>query len=107
MNTKISPAVVGAFVVGAFALGIVAMLAFGSLNLFSKPERFVVYFNESVHGLDVGSPVKLGGVRVGRILDLSIRYDRDTNQSLAVAVCELDHDRIADRSGAVIDVSDR
>jgi paraquat-inducible protein B len=107
MNTKISPAVVGAFVIGAFALGIVAVVTFGSLSLFTKPERFLVYFNESVHGLDVGSAVKLGGVRVGRIVDLSIRYDRDTNQSVAVAECELDHDRIADRSGAVLDVSDR
>ena len=51
MKTKISPAVVGAFVLGAFAIGIIALLALGSLSLFSKPERFMVYFDESISGL--------------------------------------------------------
>jgi len=34
------------------------------VNFFSKPQRFQVYFNESIHGLDLGSAVKLRGVRV-------------------------------------------
>ena len=66
MKTKVSPAVVGMFVLGALALGVIALLSFGGLSLFSKPQRFMVYFDESVHGLDLGSPVKLRGVRVGR-----------------------------------------
>ena len=36
------------------------------MSFFSKPQRFEVYFDESIHGLDLGSPVKLRGVRVGR-----------------------------------------
>ena len=54
MKTKVRPAVVGAFVIGAFTLGIVALLAFGRVSFFSKPQRFVVYFDESIHGLDLG-----------------------------------------------------
>ena len=53
MKTKISPAIVGAFVIGAFALGTLALLSFGGFHFFDKPERFVVYFDESVHGLDL------------------------------------------------------
>jgi len=107
MKTKISPAVVGAFVLGAFALGIIALLAVGSLSLFSKPERFMVYFDEAVSGLDEGSPVKLRGVRVGHVVSISIRYDRATGQSEAAVLCELARGSISDEKGQILDVSDR
>jgi paraquat-inducible protein B len=105
MKTKLSPAVIGAFVIGAFALGVLSLVAFGGLSLFSHPQRFVVYFNESVHGLDPGAAVNLRGVRIGRVVDLSIRYDQVQNLSVAAVVCELNGDRITDRAGKVIDVS--
>jgi paraquat-inducible protein B len=107
MKTKISPAVVGAFVLGAFAIGIITLLALGSLSLFSKPERFMVFFDEGISGLDQGSPVKLRGVRVGHVVDISIRYDRSTGKSLAVVLCELNQGSISDERGANFDVSDR
>jgi paraquat-inducible protein B len=107
MKTKISPAVVGAFVLGAFALGIITLLAVGSLSLFSKPERFMVYFDEAISGLDEGSPVKLRGVRVGHVVGISIRYDRNSGKSLAAVLCELNHGSISDEHGANFDVSDR
>ncbi len=93
MKTKLSPAVVGAFVLGAFAIGIIALLALGSLSLFSKPERFMVYFDEAISGLDEGSPVKLRGVRVGHVVGISIRYDQATGKSLAAVLCELNQGR--------------
>jgi paraquat-inducible protein B len=107
MKTKVSPAVVGAFVLGAFAIGIIALLSLGSLSLFTKPERFMVYFDESVSGLDQGSPVKLRGVRVGHVVDTSIRYDRATGKSVAAVLCELNRGSITDESGANFDVSSR
>jgi paraquat-inducible protein B len=107
MKTKISPAVVGAFVLGAFAIGIIALLSIGSLSLFSKPERFMVYFDEGISGLDEGSPVKLRGVRVGHVVRISIRYDKDTGKSLAAVLCELNKGAIKDPQGANLDVADR
>jgi paraquat-inducible protein B len=107
MNTKISPATVGAFVIGAFALGVVALLTFGGVSIFSKPQRFVVYFNESIHGLDLGSPVKLRGVRVGRVADLNIRYDNKTNRSVVAVVCEFSRNMVSDTSGSTINVANR
>lgn len=107
MKTKVSPAVVGAFVIGAFALGTLALLSFGGFHFFEKPERFVVYFDESVSGLDQGSSVKLRGVRVGRVTNLSIRYDATKNRSVVAVVCELNRDMVQDPTGAMIDVSSR
>ncbi len=107
MKTKFSPAVIGAFVLGAFALIIISLLAFGGVNFFSKPQRFVVYFEESIHGLDLGSPVKLNGVRVGRVVDLNIRYDEATNKSVVAVVCEFSKNMLTDAQGHIIDVSSR
>jgi paraquat-inducible protein B len=107
MKTKVSPTIVGAFVLGAFALGLVALLAFGGVSFFSKPQRFVVYFDESIHGLDLGSPVKLRGVRIGRVVDLSVRYDATRNQSVVGVICELNRNMVSDVTGAQLDVSNR
>lgn len=107
MKTKLSPAIVGAFVIGAFALGVIALLSFGGVTFFSKPQRFVVYFNESIHGLDLGSPVKLRGVRVGRVTDLNIRFDEKTNRSVVAVVCEFSKDMVTDTKGALVNLADR
>jgi paraquat-inducible protein B len=107
MKTKVSPAVVGAFVIGAFALGIIALLSFGGISLFSKPQRFTVDFNETIHGLDLGSPVKLRGVRVGRVVDLNVRFDEVAKQSVVTVLCEFNRSIVTDSGNVAIDVSDR
>ncbi|MBI5767370.1 MAG: MCE family protein [Verrucomicrobia bacterium] len=107
MKTKLSPAAIGAFVIGAFALGIISLLSFGGVSLFSKPQRFVVFFDESIHGLDLGSPVKLRGVRVGRVVDLNIRYDEANNRSVVAVMCEFSRDMMTDGKGAVVNVAER
>jgi len=93
------------FVLGAFALGIIALLSFGGLSLFSKPQRFMVYFDESVHGLDLGSPVKLRGVRVGRVVDLAVHYDDAANRSVVAVTCELNRNVITDAKGMQLKIT--
>lgn len=107
MKTKVSPAIVGVFVIGAFALLIIALLTFGGVNFFAKPQRFVVYFDESVHGLNLGSSVQLRGVPVGRVVDLNVHYDGKTHQSVVAVVCELSKNKVTDSRGSAINVSDR
>lgn len=107
MKTKISPALVGFFVLGFLILGIVALLSFGGVNFFSKPQRFVVYFDESIHGLDLGSPVKLRGVRVGRVVDTALNYDSATNEAVVAVTCELNRNMMKDLQGQMVDVSRR
>jgi paraquat-inducible protein B len=105
MKTKVNPALVGAFVLGALVIGFVGLLMFGGVNFFAHPERFVVYFHESIHGLDLGSPVQLRGVRVGRVLELNVRYDTQTNDPAIAVVCELNKNKIRDGKGAVLDIT--
>jgi paraquat-inducible protein B len=107
MKTKVSPTIVGAFVIGAMVLAVVGLFSFGGINFFAQPQRFVVYFDESVHGLDRGSQVKLRGVRVGRVIDLTIRYDQQRNDSVVAVVCEFSKNVISDNLGQPIDIADR
>lgn len=112
MKTKISPTTIGLFVLGAFVLGVVALFSFGGVNFFSKPERFIVYFDESIHGLDNGSPVKLRGVRIGRVVNMNVRAvppaaGSTDSRSVVAVVCELSRDVVADGEGKPMDVSDR
>jgi paraquat-inducible protein B len=106
MKTKFSPTVVGAFVLGALILTVIAVITMGSMHLFSTPGRFVAYFNESVQGLDLGSAVKLRGVRVGEVKEVEVRYDHKTRTSKVAVMCELDENRIADGSGAIIKITE-
>jgi len=93
------------FVLGALALGVIALLSFGGLSLFSKPQRFMVYFDESIHGLDLGSPVKLRGVRVGRVVELEVHYDDVANRSVVAVTCELSRNVITDAAGGQLKIT--
>jgi paraquat-inducible protein B len=72
------PAVVGGFILGALALGVAAILFFGGVQLFATTSRVVVFFNESVAGLEVGSPVTFHGVRIGSVQSTSVHFSTDT-----------------------------
>ena len=105
MKTKLSPAIVGMFVLGALLLAVVAFLSFGGTNVFSKPPRFLVYFEESVSGLDPGASVKFNGVRIGRVAAINVRYDQTSKESLVRTVCEIDRNILTDSAGKQIDVT--
>ena len=70
--------VVGAFILGALALVVAGILFFGGTRLFSTSTQAVVFFGESVAGLDVGSPVTFHGVRIGSVKSISIHFAPDT-----------------------------
>ncbi|HVU16022.1 MAG TPA: MlaD family protein [Candidatus Didemnitutus sp.] len=105
MKTKISPAVVGMFILGALLLGVIGFLSFGGSNIFAKPSRFVVYFDESVSGLDPGAAVKIFGVRVGRVAAVNVRYNVASKRSAVQTICELDRNVLSDESGHPIDIA--
>ncbi len=58
---------VGLFVLGGLVLIVAFALALGGGSLFRTPLVFETYFDESVQGLEVGSPVKFRGVKLGTV----------------------------------------
>jgi paraquat-inducible protein B len=75
MARKTNPKLIGAFVLGAVVLLIGGILAFGSGDYFAPKGKAVVFFQGSLSGLDVGSPVTFRGVKVGSVTNIVIQYD--------------------------------
>jgi len=59
--------VIGIFVISAVAIATVATVVLGVGALFQDKIIIETYFEESVQGLDIGSPIKFRGVQVGKV----------------------------------------
>lgn len=66
---------VGLFIAGGICIAIVAIIWLGMSRFFRKGEFYAVYFNESVQGLKVDSPVKYRGVDIGYVNRLGLASD--------------------------------
>jgi paraquat-inducible protein B len=74
-SRRANPAIIGAFVLGAVAIAVAAALILGSGQLFKESTRWVIYFDSSVMGLDVGAPVIFRGVTVGSVVEIQAYMD--------------------------------
>ncbi len=72
LKTKFS---VGLFLIIGIAVIIVGVIWLGMSNYLEKGRLFVAYFDESVQGLDVDSPVKYRGVHIGRVHTIGVAPD--------------------------------
>jgi paraquat-inducible protein B len=96
MNKKISPTLMGAFVVGALALLVIGIIALGSGRLFQKTYEFVLLFQGSVNGLNVGAPVKYKGVEIGSVADILLQLEKVEPGRIPVII-EFDAKKLAGR----------
>lgn len=94
MAKKSNPALIGTFVVGAVVLIVSSLLLFGSGRWFSDKLKFVMFFDGSVKGLNIGSPVVFRGVRVGAVSDISLHVDSGKFTTIIPVVIEIDPKRI-------------
>ena len=114
MGKRINPAAVGAFVLGAVGLILLAVVVFGSGNLFRKTHEFVIYFSGDINGLRVGAPVKFKGVEIGQVKRIKLRLEQEVNRENGKlkadvripVIIELDEDKIVQHGGTSIDLSD-
>jgi paraquat-inducible protein B len=94
MSKKANPATIGAFIVGAIILLIVGILVFSSEAWFNKNDRFIVFFDESINGLNIGAPIKLSGVNIGQVTEINVERDRKLNQILVPVIFEVNPKKI-------------
>src|SRR5215813_2116550 len=70
----------GVFVFAALALFTGVLFVLGGRSLFQPTFIFETYFNDSVAGLEVGSPVRFRGVPLGQVTEIlpsSTEYEWD------------------------------
>jgi len=94
-----NPKLIGGFVVGAIALFVVGLLAFGGGQYFKPKVRGVLFFQGSLSGLEIGSPVTFRGIKIGQVTDIVIHYDVDKQQLLIPVFIEVEPDRVEVVSG--------
>jgi len=94
MSKQANKTLIGAFVVGAIALAVAGILIFGSGDFFSERPVFVMFFEGSVNGLNVGAPVTFKGVKIGTVKEVNLTFDTKSMTMKIPVLIELEPERI-------------
>ena len=105
MSKKINPTSLGLFIVAGVALGVSGLLLFSTSKLFSTTRDVIVYFNESLNGLNEGAPVKFRGVTIGSVKRVMVRFNQANNDFTMPVILQIEEklvrERLGDRAGQV------
>jgi paraquat-inducible protein B len=77
---------IGGFVVIAVVLLAASLVVFGSGKFFKKSDKYILYFDGSVKGLNVGAPVLFQGVQVGSVISIIIRANPNLEVEIPVTI---------------------
>ena len=108
MSKKASPTVIGVFTLIGLIIAGATIVLFGAGRFFKDTHEVLVYFDKSVYGLQVGSDVRFGGVRIGSVKSISVLVDRKENRKIIPVVVELGDKElrlISTEEGGGIDLS--
>ncbi len=108
MSQKASPTLIGVFTLIGLILAGAAIVLLGAGKLFKNTHSVLLYFDKSANGLQVGSDVRFGGVRIGRVKSISVLVDREENRKVIPVVVELGEKElglISTEAGGGIDFS--
>ncbi len=76
MSAHVNHWKLGALVVAGFVLTLITILVLGAASLKKESVSYVTFFDESVQGVELGSPVKFRGVTVGTVSAINIAPDK-------------------------------
>jgi paraquat-inducible protein B len=95
MSKTANKKLIGIFVIVAVGLVFGAILMLGSGRLFRNYPKYVMYFQGSVKGLLVGSPVLFRGVKVGSVIEIAIDLNLSDFSILIPVYVELGEKEVA------------
>ena len=94
MSKQANKTVIGAFVVTAVAMAAAGVAIFGGGKFFSERQEYVMYFEGSVKGLNIGAPVVFRGVKIGSVKDVRIHVNSNTLETRIPVLVEVVQDKI-------------
>jgi paraquat-inducible protein B len=95
MSKKASPTLIGLFTLGGLLIAGTALVLLGAGKFFEKTAHIMLYFDKSADGLLVGSEVRFGGVRIGRVSSISVLVDPKENRKIIPIVVEISSRQLA------------
>jgi paraquat-inducible protein B len=108
MSKKANPTLIGVFTLIGLLLAAGAIVAFGAGKFFQETTNIMLYFDKSAYGLQVGSDVRFGGVRIGRVSSIRVLIDPKENRKIIPVVVELSEKAltaVGSTTGSAIDFS--
>jgi len=100
MSKPVSPVAIGGFTVGALALLLVAVFIFGGGRFLQTDKvHFVIFFDSSLNGLDIGAPVKMQGVKIGQVTEITLQIDPKATKIYKPVVIEIDRNTLTSKEG--------
>lgn len=60
-----------------------------------KKQYYVLYFGDSIRGLETGANVEFDGIDIGQVIDIRLIYDEKKEQAILPVLIEVEPDRIA------------
>ena len=63
-------------------------------QVYTRKVNFVLFFEGSVRGLDVGAPVEFKGIKIGRVVDIRLEFDHNHSSFMIPVLIELEPERI-------------
>jgi paraquat-inducible protein B len=97
VSKKINTTSIGLFIVTGLALGVTGLLLFSSSKMFSKTRDLIVYFNDSLNGLNEGAAVKYRGVTVGSVKRVMVQFNQATNDYAMPVILEMEEKLLKER----------
>ena len=107
MSRQANPTLIGAFVLGAVILGVTVILLLAGGQWFQERRQHVLYFEGSVQGLQVGSPVVFLGVKVGTVKRIRLGIDAEPRRFMVPVIIEVEPNAVESRRGEQIDLRER
>lgn len=101
MSKHASPTLIGAFVAGAIGLIVAGILIIsGGKLLLTDKTSYVLYFQGSVKGLNVGSPVSFRGVNIGTVTGIQLVVGEKESGIRIPVIIEIDNTKfLSDETG--------
>jgi paraquat-inducible protein B len=102
VSKKINTTSIGLFMVTGLALGVIGLLLFSSSKLFTQTREIIVYFDDTLNGLNEGAPVKYRGVTIGSVKRVMVRFNQATNDYSMPVILELQEKLLRERMGDAV-----
>lgn len=99
MSKKANSTLIGLFTLVGLLIAGAALVLLGAGKYFEESHKVLLYFDKSVNGLQVGSDVRFGGVRIGKVSSISVIIDTKENRKIIPVVVELTDKELTNISG--------
>lgn len=94
MSRSANPIAVGAFILGSLVLTFFLLLFFQGSHWWSSRDNFVLLYDTSIKGLNVGAPVTIKGVKIGQVTDIKAGLHGQSMGVLNTVTLEIDPDAL-------------